>query len=139
MSNTQRLASKVTIVTGGSSGIGAETARQFAQASAAFVLVCDVNEELGHEVVEALRRSGAKAAFRRLDVVDEAAWVEIVDEVARDHGGLDVLANIAGVSGRDPSEPVENADGSVGNKITHQSLAGWNRIMPMLPPGIALA
>ena len=38
------------------------------------------------------------------------------------------------MSGRDPDEPVENADGSVGNKI-RKSLAGWNRIMDINSTG----
>lgn len=138
MSGTQRLADKIAIVTGGSSGIGAETARQFADAAAAVVVVCDVNESLGHEVVEAIRARGAEAEFRRLDVVDEDAWVSVVDDVTARYGGLDVLANIAGVSGRDPGEPVENPDGSVGIKITEQTLAGWNRIMEINSTGTFL-
>ena len=138
MPSTQRLANKVTIVTGGSSGIGAETARQFADAAAKVVIVCDVNEELGNRVVDDICARGANALFRHLDVGDEETWIALVDEVTREHGGLDVLANIAGVSGRDPDEPVENADGSVGNKITEQSLAGWNRIMDINSTGTFL-
>ena len=135
---TQRLANKVTLVTGASSGIGAETARQFANAAAAVVVVCDVNEGLGHQVVEEIRASGSTAEFRRLDVIDEDAWTAVLSEVTAHYGRLDALANIAGVSGRDPSEPVENPDGSVGNKITEQSLAGWQRIMEINSTGTFL-
>jgi NAD(P)-dependent dehydrogenase (short-subunit alcohol dehydrogenase family) len=138
MASSKRLAGKVTIVTGGSSGIGAETARQFADASAEAVIVCDVNEALGAEVVRDLNGAGANAVFRRLDVISEEQWVALVDEVLNTHGRLDVLANIAGVSGRDPGDPVENPDGSVGNKIMHQSLSGWNRIMDINSTGTFL-
>ena len=138
MSGTKRLAGKVAIVTGGSSGIGAETGRQFADAAAAAVIVCDVDEQSGLAVVDEICATGVDAEFRCLDVVDEAAWISLIDDVTARYGGLDILANIAGVSGRDPNEPVENPDGSVGNKITDQSLAGWQRIMDINSTGTFL-
>jgi len=138
MSGTKRLADKITIVTGGSSGIGAETGRQFAEAAAAVVMVCDVDEQRGLGVVKEIRATGTDAEFRHLDVVDETAWTSLIDDVTARYGGLDVLANIAGVSGREPGEPVENPDGSVGNKITEQSLAGWQRIMEINSTGTFL-
>ena len=134
MSATQRLANKVTLVTGASSGIGAETARQFANAAAAVVVVCDVNEDLGHQVVEEICASGGTAEFRRLDVIDEDARVAVLSEVTAQYGGVDVLANIAGVSGRDPSEPVENPDGSVGTKITGNRSPAGNESWRSTPP-----
>ena len=51
MESGQRLAGKVAVVTGGASGIGAETARVFAAEGAA-VVVCDVNAALGKAVVD---------------------------------------------------------------------------------------
>ncbi len=47
----KRLLDKVAIVTGGASGIGAETARQFALHGASVVL-CDVQDELGRGVAQ---------------------------------------------------------------------------------------
>ncbi|MBT6278423.1 MAG: glucose 1-dehydrogenase [Chromatiales bacterium] len=139
MSQQRRLEGKTAIVTGGSSGIGAETARQFAMAGAS-VIVCDVNIEAGQSVCDAIAAvtPGAHATFSRLDVGDEAQWIALMTEVESQFAGLDILANIAGVSGRDPGQPVDNADGSVGNKITEQTLEGWNRIMDVNSTGTFL-
>ena len=46
MGSGERLSGKVAIVTGGASGIGAETARTFASHGASMVL-CDLQDELG--------------------------------------------------------------------------------------------
>ena len=51
METGTRLANKVAIVTGGASGIGAETARVFTDQGAK-VVICDVNDALGQAVVD---------------------------------------------------------------------------------------
>ena len=137
MTESTRLAGKVAVVTGGASGIGAETARQFALAGAS-VVVCDVDSGRGEQVVADIHATGGQARYQTLDVVEEPAWEALVDAVVSDHGGLDILANIAGVSGRDPNAPVENPDGSVGTRITDQTLDGWNRIMDVNATGTFL-
>lgn len=137
MTQSNRLAGKVAVVTGGASGIGAETARQFALAGAT-VVVCDIDSERGTQVVTDIHAAGGQARYQTLDVVDEPAWAALIDEVVGAHGALDVVANIAGVSGRDPNAPVENPDGSVGTRITDQSLDGWNRIMDINSTGTFL-
>jgi NAD(P)-dependent dehydrogenase (short-subunit alcohol dehydrogenase family) len=134
MSQGTRLAEKVAVVTGGSSGIGAETARQFAS-NGAKVMLCDVNDVLGEAVVAEIVSNGGQARYNHLDVVDEQQWEQVMEAVIDAFGRLDVLANIAGVSGRDPNAPVENPDGSVGANLKHQTLEGWNRIMDINSTG----
>ncbi|MBT4490238.1 MAG: SDR family NAD(P)-dependent oxidoreductase, partial [Rhodospirillaceae bacterium] len=77
MDTGTRLSGKVAIVTGGASGIGAETARVFA-GQGATVVVCDLNDALGQAVVAEL---GGGAEYRSLQVTDEGQWADLVREV----------------------------------------------------------
>ena len=61
------------MVTGGASGIGAACARRLAQAGAA-VLVTDVDQTLGEQVVAQIHEAGGSALFALHDVTDEAQW-----------------------------------------------------------------
>jgi NAD(P)-dependent dehydrogenase (short-subunit alcohol dehydrogenase family) len=134
MTGGERLRSKVAIVTGGSSGIGAETARQFA-AQGAFVLVADVEELAGESVVAEIADAGGRASFSMLDVVDEAQWQTLVGVMLDQNGRLDVLANIAGVTGRAPPQSVDGERKPGGTKITEQTLDVWNRVMDVNATG----
>ena len=89
----ERLAGKVGLVTGAARGTGAAIARQFVAEGAAVTLV-DVLDERGEAVASEL---GPAATYRSLDVTDEAAWAETVDDVRSRHGRLDTLVNNAAV------------------------------------------
>ncbi len=82
---------KVVLVTGGASGIGAATVAAFAEAGAV-VGVCDIDEAGAERVASA--HEGAFAV--PMDVTDAAGVKAAVDDVASAHGGIDVLANVAG-------------------------------------------
>ena len=74
---------KVTLVTGGSSGIGRATAHAFAEAGATVVL-SDIDASGGETVAQALRDNGSKAAFIQADVSQAADVAQMVAEtVAR--------------------------------------------------------
>ncbi|KUK80417.1 MAG: 2,5-dichloro-2,5-cyclohexadiene-1,4-diol dehydrogenase LinC, partial [Mesotoga prima] len=62
-----RMENKVAIVTGGSQGIGEAYSIGLAKQGAA-VVVADVDEKKGKEVVRSIRDSGGKAVFVRTDV-----------------------------------------------------------------------
>lgn len=89
-----RLAGKVAVVTGAGSGIGCATARLFAAEGATVVAV----DRPGTAVVA---EHAGRAAIVPLehDVTDADAPARVLDVAAR-HGGLDILFNNAGVSGR---------------------------------------
>ena len=124
----QRLPGKVAIVTGGASGIGAETARVFALHGASVVL-CDVQDVLGQTVAQEIGDAGGKAEYRRLDVCDEAQWIALVADVERKHGRIDILGNIAGISGRPAGMTVQASGVMTGLALADQTLESWNHIM----------
>lgn len=132
----KRLNDKVAIVTGGASGIGAETARVFA-AHGASVVVCDLQRSLGEEVVAGIAEQEGDAVFRSLDVTDEAAWEALVAYVEERFGGLHILCNIAGISGRDPTQNIQTSQ-TAGPRLAEQSLESWNQVMDINATGTFL-
>lgn len=92
-----RLKDKVTLVTGGASGIGAAICKVFAEEGAT-VVVTDINEELGQQIVSSITSDGGNAVFIQQDVADEVRWAEVGSQVEADFGRLDVLVNNAGIA-----------------------------------------
>ena len=93
-----RLADKVALITGGASGMGASMARIFA-GEGAKVVVADMLEEAGKEVVEEITRANGAALFQHLDVTSEAEWQAAIAATLAAYGKLDILVNDAGISG----------------------------------------
>ena len=91
-----RLANKVALITGGTSGIGEATALLFAREGAA-VSVSGRSAERGRKVVAEIEQSGGKAIFILADVSSAADCRRAVDETVRAFGPLDILFNNAGV------------------------------------------
>ena len=89
-----RLQGKVAFVTGGGTGIGAATARRFAQEGAT-VVICGRRREPLDEVAAAIRAAGGQAEGVQADVADEAQIVGAIEAAAARHGRLDVLVNNA--------------------------------------------
>lgn len=98
-----RLENKVAIVTGAASGMGAATAQLFGREGAK-VVVADLLESDGAAVAARIVDGGGVARFMRLDVTDEGNWRDVVQAVADEYGGVDILINNAGVSGSDPDK-----------------------------------
>lgn len=93
-----RLAGKVAIITGATSGIGRAAAILFARAGAQ-VLACGRSVEAGKEtarLANAAALGGGECLFRVLDVTDERAWKDVVAECVARWGRLDILINNAG-------------------------------------------
>lgn len=67
---SRRLEGKIAIITGGASGLGKATAREFIREGAAAVFIADVNSDLGAEAAAEL---GPRAHFVRCDVADEGS------------------------------------------------------------------
>ena len=95
-----RLKDKVVLVSGGASGIGAETARLVLREGAKVVLA-DRDEAKGRSVAAEL---GKAAHFVPLDVTQEPAWQKAVATAVETYGGLHGLLNAAGVGVRNSIE-----------------------------------
>mgnify|MGYP001821668217 CR=1 FL=1 len=132
----KRLTGKVAIVTGGASGIGAETARMFALHGAQLMLT-DTNVALGEDVAREIVAAGGTAQFTEHDVRREAQWEEVVRATTTNFGRLDVLCNIAGISGRDPKLNIQ-ASLTAGPRLDEQTLEQWNLVMDINATGVFL-
>jgi NAD(P)-dependent dehydrogenase (short-subunit alcohol dehydrogenase family) len=107
-----RVSGKVALVTGGASGIGRGCAEKLA-GEGAFVVVTDIQDPVGEEVVAAIQAAGGQAEYRRHDVTDEDAWVEVIAGIQARHSRLDILVNNAGIG--------------IGGSILDMTLANWRR------------
>lgn len=103
---SQRLADKITVITGATSGIGEATARHFIGQGASVVLAgrsADKGEQLAEEL-------GTRARFKRTDVTHETEVAALVDFAVAEFGRLDVLFNNAGAGDRSTCESFDQAE-----------------------------
>lgn len=91
-----KLADKVAIVVGATSGIGEGIAKEFA-AEGASVIVTGRRAANGQKIVNEIQENGGKAEFMQLDVVDTDACRKLIDVVVAKYGKLDILEYNAGV------------------------------------------
>jgi NAD(P)-dependent dehydrogenase (short-subunit alcohol dehydrogenase family) len=88
---------KVALVTGGARGIGAACARTLAREGARIAL-SDINDAEGEAVAGEIRKAGGQAFYLHQDVTVESRWPEVVAEIERRHGRLDVVVANAGIA-----------------------------------------
>ncbi len=112
------------IVTGGSSGLGAATARTLAAAGAK-VAVLDLNHDKGREVAAEIG-----GVFADCDVADERAAIDALAEARERHGPARILVNCAGIGaaarivGREGPAPLDGFE-----KIIRVNLVGTFNMM----------
>ncbi|MBX3578709.1 MAG: glucose 1-dehydrogenase [Rhizobiaceae bacterium] len=99
-----RLKGKTALVTGGTSGIGAATARRFL-AEGANVLLADVIETGADAIIRDARDSSA--CWLLLDVTREDHWTAGVERALTEFGRLDILVNSAGRSSQVTGDPMD--------------------------------
>ena len=95
-----RLAGRVCLVVGATSGIGRATALRMAAEGAAAVAIAGRRQSLGDEVAAEVRRTGAKSLFVAADVTGEADIGRLVDQTVARFGHLDAVFNNAGFQER---------------------------------------
>lgn len=118
-----RVAGKVTLITGGNSGIGRGCANVFA-AEGAIVFISGQDEAMGADVVDEIRAVGGVCEFVQHDVSDEQNWIEVIANLRDRYGRLDVLVNNAGIAIR--------------NLIVDMPLEDWRRQIAVNVDGVFL-
>lgn len=88
----------VALVTGAASGIGKATACAFSRAGYA-VVISDVDEDAGAELLGALRAEAEPSLFVRCDVSNEDEVRALVQRAVREFGRIDAAFNNAGIEG----------------------------------------
>jgi len=120
-----RLRDKVTIITGGASGMGRVASRLFA-AEGARVVVADVTEEAAGAAVAEVVAAGGQATAVAADVSTEDGARRMVEHAMKTFGRVDVLYNNAGI--------MPEADHSV----VDTDVATWDRVMAVNVRGVFL-
>ena len=102
------LEGKVTLVTGGSYGIGFAIACDW-QAGAT-IAFNDINEELVDKGINAYKEKGINPHGYVCDVTDETAVAGLISKIEKDIGVVDILVNNAGIIKRIPMIEMEASD-----------------------------
>lgn len=122
---TGQVEGKVALITGGASGIGAAVAELLAREGAS-VAVTDIDELRGPELVAGINKAGHAAVFLHQDVTSEERWMEVVAEIDKRFGRLDILVSNAGIGIAVPS-------------IVDMSLKDWRRQTAINLDGVFLS
>ncbi|WP_429932974.1 SDR family NAD(P)-dependent oxidoreductase [Agrobacterium vitis] len=93
------LLGKVSLVTGGNGGIGFSMALGLAKAGSR-VVIAGRNVSKGAEAVRLLEQTGGTCRFIELDISDESACAQAIEDLTRSEGRLDILVNNAGINVR---------------------------------------
>jgi NAD(P)-dependent dehydrogenase (short-subunit alcohol dehydrogenase family) len=118
------LNNKVAVITGAAGGIGSGMARLFAQNGAA-VVVADLNEEGGRQVVEGLKSAGGRALFVKTNVGEMEEAQAMAERVVDEFGKIDILINNAGINiGMQDRKPVHEFPDEMWRKILNVDLDG---------------
>ncbi|MDE1170570.1 MAG: SDR family oxidoreductase [Verrucomicrobium sp.] len=102
---SKNLSGKVALVTGGSRGIGAATARKLASQGADVAISYSASPDKAKAVVADLEKHGVRAAAFQADQADATQVAKLVDDVVARFGKLDILVNNAGVFVTAGAEP----------------------------------
>jgi NAD(P)-dependent dehydrogenase (short-subunit alcohol dehydrogenase family) len=121
---TMELEGKVGLVTGGTSGIGRDTAVLFAKAGAK-VVVAGRRELEGNETIELVRDAGGEGLFVRADVSKAVEVEALVQSAVEKFGRLDIAFNNAGIEG-------------VWKPIVRQSEEDWDQTIAINLKGVWL-
>lgn len=115
MDNPKLLDGKITIVTGGGSGIGRASAILFAQ-HGSHVIIANRRVEKGEEVVSEIRKNGGTADFIQTDVSDERQVQYLIQQTLNKYKKIDCAFNCAGYEGNR-------------RFITQTTLSEWDSIL----------
>jgi NAD(P)-dependent dehydrogenase (short-subunit alcohol dehydrogenase family) len=117
-----RVEGKVSLITGGGSGIGRATALLFGREGAR-VVISDYNAEGGERTAKEIRNAGGAAEFHAADMSNPAQVEALIGKIVAAHGRLDCAFNNAGIEGQMASTP-------------ECSLENWDRVIAINLSGV---
>lgn len=120
------------VVTGASSGIGAETAKALAEAGFPVALGARRVEQC-EEIAAAIRADGGEAVAHRLDLTDDASVAEFAGKVVADLGEVEVVISNAGAVAPGATYDVEPARFA---REIDLNLVGAQRLVRTFAPGM---
>ena len=143
MFQTDLLAGRTVLITGGGTGLGRSMALRFAELGAQIFLTARREEPL-RQTTDDIRSQGGKAAWASCDVRDFAAVEKMIGEATEQFGGVDVLVNNAAGNFVSPTERLSpNAFAAVVGIVLHGSfhctLALGRRWIETRQPGTVLS
>lgn len=109
-----KLEGRVSIVTGGSRGLGQAMAQGLAEAGS-HIVIADIDQDAADRTAEAFRALGVQALAIQTDVTSEDQVQDMVDKVMSRFGKIDVLINNAGIALHEKTEDLSFSD--------------WNRVI----------
>ncbi|KAG6362338.1 hypothetical protein INS49_010568 [Diaporthe citri] len=87
----------VALITGGNAGIGEAVVRLLAKTPNFHVIIGSRRLESGNELANSLKEQGYSVSAIQLDIASDDSIDKAIEEIANNHGKLDVLVNNAGV------------------------------------------
>lgn len=121
MTENATTAERVAIVTGGSRGIGRETAARLGRDGYAVVVTYGGNQADADEAVKEVEQAGGRAIAVKADVADENAVNALFDRAEEAFGGVDVVIHAAGIM---PLAPLAELDLAVFDQVIRTNLRG---------------
>jgi 3-oxoacyl-[acyl-carrier protein] reductase len=112
---------RVAIVTGGSRGIGRETAARLGRDGYAVVVTYSGSPAEADQAVKEVEQSGGRAIAVQADVADENAVSALFDRAEEAFGGVDVVVHAAGIM---PLSPLSDLDLNVFDQVIRTNLRG---------------
>jgi 3-oxoacyl-[acyl-carrier protein] reductase len=112
---------RVALITGGSGGIGQQTAKRLVADGFAVVINYAGRPAEAEKTVEEITKSGGQAIAVRADVADEQAVTAMFDTVEQAFGGIDVIVNAAGIM---PLSSIADLDLDVFDRLVRVNLRG---------------
>ena len=123
---------RAALITGAASGIGAATARVFAQAGASVALAWYPPD--GHDIIpvqDAITRGGGRCLTAEVDVRRTADVDAIVERAVSEFGRLDIVVGNAGIARK---VPLDQLDDDAWNTVLDVNLGGvWRCFRAALP------
>ncbi len=117
----QDIKGKVVLVTGGATGMGYATAKEFASLGAKVIVTTGHNLVKGEAVAQEIRDAGGEAEFMKCDISSEESVKACVEAIVEKYGRLDCAFNNAGVGPDGVNIPY--------GPLTEWSVENWDKVM----------